>query len=328
MSLTTEEPIKTPQTIEKPKEESKPKRKKKEKKVVQKPVIIKYLYFVEGKVNSKGTRYYFTRQIEAQDEDLAISIFKERAKTELGSIRNITCVKAALLNEDNKDNEEFKDSCKLIEEPKAENIQEPEEFVSIKIEDNSMSDIVDIIQNRANKSIRFETKDENGIYQYLGVPKSLAENINGLMSLICMYKTMINNGLGVYKLQYYTDKKMLRALKEECDFRFNAASEQDALEKLKTDLKHREIPFSKKFVHNLHKMTLHEIVDDEIVYSGLIKIFEITNKVSNADNVEVSVHKIQKPIIGMSNQATLGTIDNINNILKGVLDSNDFRNKR
>ena len=67
---------------------------------------------------------------------------------------------------------------------------------------------------------------------------------------------------------------------------------------------------------------------DKTVYSGLIKIFEITNKVSNADNIEVSVHKIQKPIIGMSNQATLGTIDNINNILKGVLDSNDFRNKR
>lgn len=328
MSLTTEEPIKTPQTVEKPKEESKPKRKKKEKKVVQKPVIIKYLYFVEGKVNSKGTRYYFTRQIEAQDKDLAISIFKERAKIELGSIRNITCVKTTLLTEDNKDNEEFKDSCKLIEEPKAENIQEPEEFVSIKIEDNSMSDIVDIIKSTKLNSFRFEAKDENGIYQYLGVPKSLAENINDLMSLICMYKTMTNNGLGVYKLQYYTDKKMLRTLKEECDFRFNAASEQEALEKLKTDLKYHEIPFSKKFVHNLHKMTLHEIVDDETVYSGLIKIFEITNKVSNADDIEVSVHKIQKPIIGMSNQATLGTIDNINNILKGVLDSNDFRNKR
>ena len=160
MSLTTEEPIKTPQTVEKPKEESKPKRKKKEKKVVQKPVIIKYLYFVEGKVNSKGTRYYFTRQIEAQDKDLAISIFKERAKLELGSIRNITCVKATLLTEDNKDNEEFKDSCKLIEEPKAENIQEPEEFVSIKIEDNSMSGIIDMIKNTKLTSFRFEAKDE------------------------------------------------------------------------------------------------------------------------------------------------------------------------
>ena len=169
---------------------------------------------------------------------------------------------------------------------------------------------------------------KNGVYQYLGVPESLAKNVNDLMSLISVYKTMTNNGLGVYKLQYYTDKKMLRNLKEECDFKFNAASEQEALEKLKVDLKRHEIPFNKKFVHNLHKMTLHEIVDDETIYSGLIKIFEITNKVSNADNIEINVHRFQRPVIGMSNQATLGTIDNINNILKGVLDSNDFRNKR
>ena len=191
-----------------------------------------------------------------------------------------------------------------------------------------MSDIIDMIKNTKSNVFRFEAKDENGIYQYLGIPESLTKNINDLMSLISTYKIMTDGGLGVYKLQYYFDKKMLRTLKEECDFKFNAASEQEALEKLKTDLKRYEISFNKKFVHNLHKMTLHEIVNDETVYSGLIKVFEFTNKLSNTDDIGVSGRKIQKPIIGMSNQATLGTIDNVNNILKGVLDSNDFRNKR
>ena len=40
-------------------------------------------YTVYGKVNSKGTRYEVTKIIEADNEEIASSIYKERIKREL-----------------------------------------------------------------------------------------------------------------------------------------------------------------------------------------------------------------------------------------------------
>ena len=49
-------------------------------------------YTVTGNVNSKGTKYRVTEIIDAQDDKIANSIFKERAKKSMGGIRNITKV--------------------------------------------------------------------------------------------------------------------------------------------------------------------------------------------------------------------------------------------
>lgn len=85
-----EEPIKT---ITPP---AKKERKKKEK--PKNPVsftpVKKNLnrYTVSGNVNSKGTKYRVTEIIDAQDDKIANSIFKERVKKSMGGIRNITKV--------------------------------------------------------------------------------------------------------------------------------------------------------------------------------------------------------------------------------------------
>ena len=75
-------------------------------------------YTVTGNVNSRGTKYKVIEIIEAQDENIANSIFKERAKRNLGGVRNVTKVKVEAFKDGDEASKE-----EIVENlPKAENI--------------------------------------------------------------------------------------------------------------------------------------------------------------------------------------------------------------
>lgn len=78
-------------------------------------------YTVIGNVNSRGTKYKVIEIIEAQDEKLANSIFKERAKKSLGGVRNITKVRVELFKEgDVASKEEIIENLPIVEKQKSE----------------------------------------------------------------------------------------------------------------------------------------------------------------------------------------------------------------
>lgn len=63
-------------------------------------------YTVTGNVNSRGIKYKVVEIIEAQDETIANSIFKERAKRSLGGVRNVTKVKVEVYRDGDKASKE------------------------------------------------------------------------------------------------------------------------------------------------------------------------------------------------------------------------------
>lgn len=96
-------------SLEKSEQKLKKKKKKKEpKNPVSFTPVKKELnkYTVTGNVNSRGIKYKVVEIIEAQDETIANSIFKERAKRSLGGVRNVTKVKVEVYRDGDKASKE------------------------------------------------------------------------------------------------------------------------------------------------------------------------------------------------------------------------------
>ena len=190
-------------------------------------------YTVYGKVNSKGTRYEVTKIIDADTEDIASSIYKERIKKEFSGVRNITCIKAT----------EFRDTdtetIKEIELPKA---AEP------KVEEG-------LIELNINGETIQKPKDLNNM------------EFNYIVSYLISLK---KHSLNLYTC-YYTDKKKINNSYRKnnllCYISFN---ELDAYSDIEKEVKSNGIPYKEKYIHEFKKVDIKTALSNPIIRNRMI----------------------------------------------------------
>ena len=193
----------------------------------------KFKFTVYGKVNSKGIRYEVTKIIEADDKDIASSIYKERIKKEFEGIRNITCVKPELYK--NGDTEYSKE----IELPKA---SEPEE----------KEDIPEFVLN--GKSIK--------------MPKDMTNIEFGFIAFYLI--TLKLHDLKMYTCYYSPKKKLNNSYRKNNLLVYVSFNEIDAMHDIKKETLEQGVPFKEKYVHELKEVTIENALSSDTIRKRIL----------------------------------------------------------
>lgn len=193
----------------------------------------KVKYLVYGKVNSKGTRYEVTKIIEADNEDIAVSIYKERIKRDFSGIRNITCIKADLFK--NGDEEYSKE----IELPKAKEVELP-------------------------NSPKLLINDES-----IEIPKDMSDvEFNYITFYIISLKL---HKLKLYSCYYSPKKKINNSYRKNNILFYTSFNKLDAMCDIKNEFTSHNIEFKEKYVHELREIDVKTALNDEYIRKEMIK---------------------------------------------------------
>lgn len=252
--------------------------------------ITKYHYLVRGKVNSKGIRYLYTKLIEAQDESIATSIYKEQAKLYYGNIRNITCITTEKLDDitniDSESSVEIESPTKIKIDESAIDTTKFKYIAKI----DKFSDFMETNSNDLNDNKI--TKENLGIY-YLDNNKyvllDLSEikfNINDIIAICeCYCVSVYQYNELIWKIVAYRNRRDYKKYGDLCAEVFLARNSTEAIASFKKLLNTIGIKLNRSYIKECRVLNFNEIFKYEKITRFFIKIYT-DYKNDNKDSTE------------------------------------------